>query len=231
MIVALGGLGYETVEERRERDGDAPAEDGGPHHPDRETRRPREQSELRPGVRRVRQDAGADVTSAGEEHRTGSDHQRECEDGQQRRRTGRRQGLELLDPAEGAQPDQPVQADAGIGDHPDGVGHPQEDGGEGGGLAAGSRQLARERADGEEHAACRHHGQGEEEGGPGRDGHARAPAREHRDDRGDRPQHDEAGAQADQSLSCRAPPGGLPRRQQVPPPVVLLAAQQLRAEE
>ena len=108
---------------------------------------------------------------------------------------GRGEGLELLHPAERGGPDQPVEAHARIGDQPQGVADPEEGGPEGGGLATGGGQLAGHGTDGEEHDGGGHHGQGEVERGSDGDLHARGQSREDRDDRRDRPQRDDAGAE------------------------------------
>ena len=76
---------------------------------------------------------------------------------------GMRRGerLELLDPAQRGDPDQPMEAHSGVGDEAEGIAHPEEGSAKGGGLAAGGRQLAGDGPDDQEHDRRCHHGQGE----------------------------------------------------------------------
>ncbi len=156
-----GRPGDKPEEKRRQGDRHPPADDTGPLHSDGKPRRAEEQPEMGPGVHPVRHDALSDVTPAREGDSADGEQGAEADDRQEGQGLRRGERLELLDPAQRGDPDQPVEAHSGVGDQAEGIAHAEEGRSEGGGLAAGGRQLAGDGPDGEEHDRRCHHGQGE----------------------------------------------------------------------
>ena len=136
-----GRLGDEPVQQRRHGDGHPPADDRGPHQPDGQPVGP--ESSRRCGSLVARSGRMLAPTSREPARRTATtaSTRGEGDDRHEGQRLGRGEGSELLDPAERRGPDQSVQAHAGVGDHPHGVGDAEEDRGVGGGLAPGRRRV------------------------------------------------------------------------------------------
>ena len=153
--------GDKAKEKRRQGDRHPPADDTRPLHSDGKPRRAEEQPEMGPGVHPVRHDALSDVTPAREGDSANGEQGAEADDRQEGQGLRRRERLELLDPAQRGDPDQPMEAHSGIGDQADGIAHAEEGRSNGSGLAAGGRQLAGDGPDGDEHDRRCHHGQGE----------------------------------------------------------------------
>ncbi len=156
-----------------------------------------------------------------------ADDHRARDDRDQGPRSGCRQRLEALHPAQGGEPDESVEPGARVGDHPQGVAGAEDRAGVPGRPAAGGAELAAQRPDGREHQRAGHQGDGEEQAGPGRDGDPGRPAGDHDDRRRSRP-----------TARRRPPPGRTaawavarprvvaPVEEELPPAGVLLAAQQ-----
>ena len=109
----------------------------------------------------VRNDALPDVAGAREVDRDDGQNCGEDDDRKKGEGLGRGQGLQLLHPTERRYPDQSVQAQSRVGDHPDGVRNTEERRGIGGSLASGRTELAGEGTDRQEHDGGRHDGQRE----------------------------------------------------------------------